>query len=100
VKLVKIVSIAVLLATAVLWSKVAEFETIVRFAVVIGAVMVIFQAFHARRYALVALFGAIALLYNPVVRAFSFTDEWQRGVVAASSLPFIGSLFWHDVRTT
>jgi hypothetical protein len=33
---------------------------------------VMFQAFQARRYALAVMFGALGLLYNPVVPEVSF----------------------------
>jgi hypothetical protein len=67
----------------------------------IGAVvMMMLQAFHAKRYVVAALFGALALLYNPVAPAFGFVGEWQRVVVAASSIPFISLLVWRDARTT
>jgi hypothetical protein len=34
---------------------------------------VMFQALQARRYALAVVFGALALLYNPVVPELSFS---------------------------
>jgi hypothetical protein len=100
VKAVKSISAAVLLATAALWSNLAQFDIVIRFVVGIGAMVVMFQAFHAGRYAVAALFGALALLYNPVAPAFSFSSEWQRVVVAVSSIPFISSLVWRDARAT
>jgi len=51
-----------------------------------------FQAFQARHYAVAAVFGALALLYNPVVPVFSFSGDWSRAMVAASAIPFVATL--------
>ena len=85
-------SIAALLAAAGLWSHLAPFEFAVRFLVTAGAMVVMFQAFQLRRYAVAALFGALALFYNPVAPAFNFSGDWQRAVVVASAIPFVASL--------
>ena len=71
----------------------------VRFIVAAGAIVVMFQAFHARHYAFAAVFGALALLYNPVRHAFSFSGDWQRALVVASAVPFVASLAWGSART-
>jgi hypothetical protein len=55
---------------------------------------VMLQAFSARHYAGAVVFGALALLYNPVAPAFGFAGDWQRVAVAASAIPFIASLAW------
>jgi uncharacterized protein (DUF1684 family) len=99
VKAVKWVSIAGLLAAAGLWSHLAPFDIVVRFIVTGGAIVVMFQAFQARHYAMAAVFGALALLYNPVAPAFSFSGDWQRAVVAASAAPFVASVAWRNART-
>ena len=98
IKAVKWASIAGLLAAAGLWSHLAPFEVVVRFLVTAGAMVVMFQAFQARHYAVAAVFGALALLYNPVVPAFNFSGDWQRAVVVASAVPFIVSLAWPNGR--
>ena len=94
VKGVKCVAIAGLLTVAVLWSHLGPFDLAVRFIVAAGAMVVMVQAFHAKHYAIAAVFGALALLYNPVAPAFSFSGDWQRAVVLASALPFVASLAW------
>ena len=60
--------------------------------------VVMFQALQARYYAVAAVFAALALFYNPVVPAFSFSGNWQRAVVVASAVPFIASLAWGNAR--
>ena len=98
IKAVKWVSIAGLLAAAVLWSHLAPFEFVVRFLVTASAMVVMFPAFQARHYAVAAVFGALALFYNPVAPAFSFSGDWQRAVVAASAVLFVASLAWPTGR--
>jgi hypothetical protein len=95
---VKCASIAVLLGAAGLWSHLAPFEVAVRFLVTASATVVLFQALRARQYAVSAMFGALAVFYNPVAPVFSFSDDWQRAVVAASAVPFVLSLPWGDKR--
>jgi hypothetical protein len=76
IKAVKWASIAALLAAAGFWSHLAPFEVAVRFVVTAGAMVVMFQALRARYYAVAAVFGALALFYNPVVPAFNFSNAW------------------------
>jgi hypothetical protein len=98
IKAVKWASIAALLAAAGFWSHLAPLEVAVRFVVTAGAMVVMFQAFRARYYAVAAVFGAIALFYNPVVPAFNFSGAWQRAAVVASTVPFVASLAWRKMR--
>lgn len=98
VKAVKWVSAAALLVAAGLWSHLTPYEVVVRFIVAAGAIVVMFQAFHARHYAFAAVFGALVLLYNPVAPLISFSGDWQRVVVFACAVPFVASLVWRNVR--
>lgn len=95
----KWVSIAVLVVAAALWAEMAPFEIVTRFVVAIGAVAVMSQAFARRQYAVAVLFAAIVVLYNPLAPIFTFSGDWQRGLVAASAVPFAASLLWGRVRT-
>jgi len=97
-KAVEWASIAGLLAAAGIWSHLGPFEVVVRFLVTAGAVVVMFQAFQARHYAVAAVFGALALFYNPVAPTFSFSGDWQRAVVTASAVLFVASLAWPTGR--
>jgi hypothetical protein len=96
---VKWVPIAALLAAAGLWSHLASYDVVVRFIVSAGAIVVAFHAFRTRNYGFVAVFGALALLYNPVLPVFGFSGDWQRAVVALSAAPFGASLAWRGART-
>ncbi len=97
-KAVKWVSIAALLVAAGMWPQLTPYEAVVRFLVAAGAIVVMFQAFHARHYTVVAVFSALALLYNPVAPVFSFSGDWQRVLVVASAFPFVVSLAWRNVK--
>jgi len=97
-KLVRWIPIAALAVTVALWSQAAPYETLVRFLVAAGAMVVMFQSFHDRHYAVAALFAAMALLYNPVVPVFSFSGGGWCALVISSIVPFAASLAWHDSR--
>ena len=92
IKAVKWVSIAAFLVAAGLWSRLAPFEVAFRFIVTALALVAMSTALRGRHYAVAAAFGALALFYNPVAPLFSFSSEWQRVVVLASTAPFIASL--------
>lgn len=98
-KAVRWISAAALLAAAVLWSHLAPFDVVVRFIVTGGAMVLMFQASHNRNYAFASIFGALALIYNPVLPAFGFSGGWQRAVVVASAVPFIASIAWRNAGT-
>lgn len=98
IRAVKWASISALLAAAGIWSNLVPFETVVRFLVAASAMVVMFQAFQSRHHAGAALFGTIALIYNPLAPVFSFSGDWQRAVVVASAVPFVVSLAWPNGR--
>jgi hypothetical protein len=95
---VKWVSIVGLLVSAALWSHLATYEVAFRFVVAAGAIFTMFHALGARHYAFAAVFGALAVLYNPVVPLFGFSGDWHRTLLVASALPFIASLAWRKAR--
>jgi hypothetical protein len=88
----KILSLAALLLAAVLWSTDSRYEVVIRFVVACGAMFAMFEAFDVKQYAFAVVFGAVALLYNPVAPIFGFSGEWQRSILAASAIPFFASL--------
>jgi hypothetical protein len=100
IKAVKWVSIAGLLAAAGFGPQLGPYEVVVRFIVTAGAMIVMAQAFQAKFYSVGALFAVVALLYNPVARAFGFSGGWQSAVVVASAVPFMASLAWRNSNNT
>lgn len=87
-----------LAAAAGFWSHITPYDVAVRFLLSAGGLVLMFRAFHTRHYAFATVFGALALLYNPVVSVFSFSGEWQSVFVMASAVPFIVSLSWRNAK--
>jgi hypothetical protein len=92
------VAIAALLAAMALLSQRTSYEVVVRFILAAGAMMMMLQTFHAKHYALAAVFGAFALFSNPIAPMFSFSDDWQRAVAVISAVPLVASLAWRNAR--
>lgn len=90
---VKCLAIASLLAAAGFWSHLGPFDLAVRFIVAAAATFAIFHSIHTRQFVLAGLFGTLLVLYNPVAPVLSFSGEWQRAIVLASTLPFLASLW-------
>ena len=91
-------SIVALLAVAGLWSQLASHEFVIRCILAVAAVGTMFEAFNKRQYALGAVFGVLAVLYNPVAPAFNLSGNWQRALVVASAIPFVISLASRDLK--
>ena len=89
-------SIAVLVAAAGFWSRLPPYEILFRFLVVIGAMAVMLQSLGSRRYAFAVMFGALALLYNPIAPVFAISGDWTRVAIALSTVPFAASLAWRS----
>lgn len=98
IRAVKWATIIGLLVLGGLWSRVTPFEVAARFVVAAGAIMAMARSLLARRYAVVAVSGALILLYNPLAPLFDFSGGWQRAVFAAAAAPFLALLIWRDVR--
>jgi hypothetical protein len=101
IKAVKWTCIGVLMATAVASSYVVppyvtSYQAVVRFAIGLGAIVMMFQSLRTRQYAFTALFAAVILLFNPVVPAFALAGNWL--ILLASVLPFVASLVWMKER--
>jgi hypothetical protein len=90
---VKWMTIAGLLVAAAFWSHLGSFDLAVRFIVAAGAVIAMFQAFHTRQFVFAGLFGSLVVLYDPVAPVLSFSGDWQRAIVLASTFPFFAWLW-------
>jgi 4-hydroxybenzoate polyprenyltransferase len=98
IKVLKGASIVALLAVAALWSQLTRYEIVIRCVLASAAAAMMFETFNKRQYGLGAVFGGLALLYNPVAPVLSFSGNWQRALVVASTIPFITSLTWRDLK--
>jgi hypothetical protein len=101
-KAVKWACIGVLLVAAVVSSSVltpaiSAYEAVVRFAMGLGALLLLLESLRARQYALTALFAVIVLLFNPFLPTFALAGNGA--LLLASVLPFVASLVWINERT-
>ena len=102
IKTVKWACIGVLMVGAVAFSYVftsyvSTYQTVVRFAIGLGAIVAMFESLHAWQYAFTALFAAVVLLFNPVLPTFALAVNWA--ILLAAALPFLGSLVWTKQQT-
>ena len=102
IKAVKWACIGVLMVTAVVSSYVftpyvSAYQAVVRFAIGLGAIVIMFESLRARQYAFTALFAAIVLLFNPLLPIFALSGNGL--ILVASVLPFVASLVWMKDRT-
>ena len=97
-KCVKWMSIVALMAALSRWPHPGPYDTVVRFAVVLGALTMMSQALRSKYYVLAAVFGALVVVYNPVAPLAGFAGNWQSGLVVAAAIPFAASLAWRNPR--
>src|SRR5690349_8015682 len=81
IKTLKWACIGVLMATAVVSSYVSSpyvpaYQAVVRFAIGLGAIVILFESLRTRQYTFAALFAAVVLLFNPVVPTFALAGHW------------------------
>ena len=93
-KAIRYIVVAVLLLAAGIGSISEPYGMIIRFIVASGALFFMLQAFGSAHYAVGAVFGIAAVAYNPVVPAFSFTGDWQRGLMLGTALLFMVASYW------
>ena len=101
IKTLKWACIGVLMATAVVSSYVSSpyvpaYQAVVRFAIGLGAIVILFESLRTRQYTFAALFAAVVLLFNPVVPTFALAGHWV--ILLAAVLPFVASLVWMKER--
>jgi len=97
IKVVKWACIGALMATGIVspyvsTPNISAYQTVVRFVIALGATFILFESLRVRRYTFAALFGAIVLLFNPVLPTFSLSGNSP--ILLASILPFAASLIW------
>ncbi len=94
IQVVKWIGVATAIATAVVYSYVAAFnvplyQSVIRLAIAVGAIVVMFASLHGRLYSFTGLLGAIVLI-------FALSGNWS--ILLASVLPFGVSLIWMSER--
>jgi hypothetical protein len=91
-KIVKCVSIAALLLTAVLWNFATPYQVALSVVVSMSSIVVVVQAVQAQKYSWAVGLVAIALLFNPVAPVFSLPGELSRLLVLLCVVLFAISL--------
>ena len=91
-------SIVALLALATFWSRLTAYDILIRCGLTAAAVGMMFETFNKRQYELGTVFAGLAFIYNPIAPVFSFSGDWQRAVIIASTIPFITSLVRRDLK--
>lgn len=91
-KAVKYVSIAGLLATALLWQYTSITQAPLQLLVSGSALLVGFQAVRARKYVWAVGFYGVTLLFNPFVTVMNFSGWLALFVILATTAPFAVSL--------
>jgi hypothetical protein len=89
--------IAAVVCSYVFTPYVSAYQAVVRFAIGLGAIVIMFESLRTRQYAFTALFASIVLLFNPVLPTFALSGNWV--ILLASMLPFVASLVWMKERT-
>jgi hypothetical protein len=85
-----VLTVAAVVSPYVFAPYVSSYQALVRFAIGLGAIVLMFKSFRVRQYAFTGLFAAIVLLFNPVFPTFSLSGNWA--ILLASVLPFVASL--------
>jgi hypothetical protein len=70
----------------------STFQTVIRFAVALGAIVLIVDSLRRGRYVFAGLFAGIVLLFNPVLPALDLSGNPL--IVVFSVLPLLASLIW------
>ena len=91
---VKWASIAILVATVLLWEYLPASGLATRILVSLGALVVLLQAMQLSRYPFAVVFAALAVAYNPFVPLLAFAGPGPLSFVLLSTLPFAASLIW------
>ena len=85
-------SIAALLLAMVLWNSPPIYQTALTLVVTVGAVLILIQAFQAKKYWWTAGFFAVAVLFNPAVPAVRLAGTLGFSLVVLAIAPFAVSL--------
>lgn len=102
IQIVKWTCIGVLIASGVVSSYISTpydsaYQAVVRFAIALGATVLMFESLRGRQYSFTVLFAALVLLFNPVLPPFALAGTGL--FLIASVLPFVASLIWMKERT-
>lgn len=84
-------SMLALVAAAYFWSYLLPYDGVVRFAVSAAALAAAVLLSTVRQYAMAAVTGAIALIFNPIAPALSLAGDWRRTLLAVTAVLLVAS---------
>jgi hypothetical protein len=84
-------SMMVLMVAATSWSNLLPHDGAARFAVSAAALAAAVLFSCVRQYAMAAVTGAIALVFNPVAPALSLAGEWRRTFLVVTAVLLVAS---------
>jgi len=90
--IVKWVSMAALLMTAMFWNTAPDYQLLLAFVVCMGAIVVFHQAVRAREYPWATVFLVVAVLFNPIVLVLKPSGTFSRLMVLVCVALFAISL--------
>jgi len=92
IQAVKCASIAVLLLAMFFGNSPSVYQVALTLAVTMGAILVLIQAFQAKRYWWAAAFFTVAILFNPALPAVRLSGAIGSSLVVLAIVPFAISL--------
>lgn len=84
-------SMMMLVAAATFWSHLLPYDGVARFALSAGALAAAFLLLRGRKYAMAAVAGAVALVFNPVAPALSLGGDWRRTLIVVTAVLLVAS---------
>lgn len=91
-------SMVTLVVAATFWSNLLPYDGVARFAMSAGALAAAILFFCGRRYAMAAVAGAIALVFNPVAPSLSLAGDWRRTLIAVTAVLLVASFAGFEKR--
>lgn len=91
-------SMMTLVVAAFFWSNLLPYDGVARFALSAGALAAAFLFLSGRKYAMAALAGSVALVFNPVAPALSLAGDWPRTLMVATALLLVASFAGFEKR--
>lgn len=84
-------SMMALIAAATLWSNQLPYDGVARFAISAAALAAAVLFSCVRQYAMAAVTGAIALVFNPIAPALSLAGDWRRLLLVVTAVLLVAA---------
>lgn len=91
-------SMMALVAGATYWSNLLPYDGVARFALSAGALAAALLFFLGRRYAMAAVSGAVALVFNPIAPALTLAGDWRRTLLVVMAVLLVASFAGFEKR--